>query len=566
MESRVIIFLVLSLVIIAFYPYFLIKLGISTPESVTVQPQNTDKETVKEEMKGSAMSSAIVDSTSSSTALLAEDRKTDVETLKVIEGDLYRVVLSSRGGTIKEWNLTQYKKEDANGIQQPIRLIPLSGAVSPLSITIPGDATGSNHSYSLDKTTLKLSKSNPIGRVVMKAVMPDGRSLTKEMLFHNDQYQADISIQADGFKNGYQLALGSNFGITDWEKSMGAAAGAISMVDGKVVSAPSDKTDITYETATTWFGLHDKYFMSALIPATRPNEEGKDVAASTASGVATATNGRGAFSPRVVVHRFSEQEVSASIHLSSGEKREDKFTLYAGPKEYDRLSSYHAYLEESIDFGWFIYGSWLPVRLVAKPLFYVLRVLYKITENYGFSIIFLTIMVKLVFHPITQKSLVSMKQMASLQPKVNVIREKWANNKEKMNKELIELYKETGVNPLGGCMPMLLQMPVFVALFNILYVTIDLKNAPFIFWISDLSVKDPYYVLPVVMGGTMILQQMTQPTTMDPTQAKIMMFMPVVYTFFFLSFPSGLVLYWLINNTLSIAQQYWINRQRPVSV
>jgi YidC/Oxa1 family membrane protein insertase len=265
------------------------------------------------------------------------------------------------------------------------------------------------------------------------------------------------------------------------------------------------------------------------------------------------------------VQGISEKEVAASVKVPGASAREQKFILYAGPKEYDRLTSYHKYLEEAIDFGWFIFGSLLPVRLVAKPLFYVLRFTYSVTQNYGIAIILLTIFVKLLFHPITKKSLVSMKAMASLQPKVTAIREKWSDNKEKMNKELMNLYKETGVNPFGGCLPMLLQMPVFVALFNVLYVTIDLKGAPFMLWIYDLSDKDPYYVLPIIMGATMVIQQMTQPSAMDPTQAKIMMFMPVIYTFFFLSFPSGLVLYWLINNLLSIAQQYWINKQTTVA-
>ena len=561
MESRVIIFLVLSLVVIAAYPYFLMKLGISTPESVQTEQEISGQKPMKSETGRSQAIPTPVDGNSP----VSQDQTTSgptssgtapsAEILKVIEGDLYRVVLSSRGGTIKEWTLTQYKKEDEKGIEQAMKLVA-AGKVAPLSITISGDTTPEVYDYSLDETTLKLSRNNPTGRVVMKASLPNGRSITKEMLFHNDQYQADLSIRTEGLRDGYSLALGSNFGITDWEKSMGAAAGAISMIDGKVLSAPSEETDVTYETGATWFGLHDKYFISALILAPT---NGKAVVASTA------TNGNGPLAPRVGVHRFSEQEVSASIHIPQALQREDKFILYAGPKEYDRLASYHTFLEESIDFGWFIFGSWLPVRLVAKPLFYVLRFLYKLTENYGFSIIFLTILIKIIFHPITQKSLTSMKQMAALQPKVNALREKWADNKEKMNKELMGLYKDSGVNPLGGCMPMLLQMPVFVALFNILYVTIDLKNAPFIFWISDLSSKDPYYVLPVVMGGTMILQQMTQPNTMDPTQAKIMMFMPVVYTFFFLSFPSGLVLYWLVNNTLSIAQQYWINKRYAVA-
>lgn len=154
-----------------------------------------------------------------------------------------------------------------------------------------------------------------------------------------------------------------------------------------------------------------------------------------------------------------------------------------------------------------------------------------------------------------------MRAMSTIQPKVAALRKKWANDKEKMNRELMNLYKEERINPLGGCLPMLVQIPFFIALFNILYTTIDLRQAPFLFWIHDLSDKDPYYVLPIIMGISMFFQQYTQPSTMDPTQAKVMLFLPVVYTFFFLNFPSGLVLYWLVNNLLSIGQQYLMSRE-----
>jgi YidC/Oxa1 family membrane protein insertase len=576
MESRVIIFLVLSLVIIAAFPYFLTKMGIQTPDSITEQSgqQAAQSDASKQKKRngvhpladGSSQTPSTEDVGSSTPLVPQSDQVLPLETLKVIEGDLYRVVLSSYGGTIKEWQLKRYTAPDAEGVEQPIQLVPLVGAESPLAITLPEDPSFQNQSYAFDATTLQLNKNSPTGKVVMTAALPDGQSITKELVFHNDQYQADITIHADGFKNGYRLLMGSNFGITDWENTMGGKAGPISMIDGKVVSERPEQTTVTYETGATWFGLNDKYFMSVLIP--HPDKIDSVVmtngSGSPASGVPTAMAGVPVGVPTVSVQGVSEHEFSTSVRIPANQKKA-AFTLYAGPKEYDRLVSYRQYLEEAIDFGWFIHGSWLPVRLVAKPLFYVLRFIYGLTQNYGFSIILLTILLKLLLHPITKKSLVSMKQMAALQPKVTQIRAKWADNKEKMNKELMNLYKDKGINPLGGCMPMLLQMPIFIALFNILYITIDLKNAPFIFWISDLSAQDPYYVLPIIMGATMIIQQMTQPSTMDPMQAKIMMFMPVVYTFFFLTFPSGLVLYWLVNNVLSIAQQYWINKQIPTA-
>jgi YidC/Oxa1 family membrane protein insertase len=164
-------------------------------------------------------------------------------------------------------------------------------------------------------------------------------------------------------------------------------------------------------------------------------------------------------------------------------------------------------------------------------------------------------LIKLMFVPLQYKSYKSMKQMQVIQPKVLAIQNKFKDDRERLNKELIKLYKDHRVNPVGGCLPMVLQMPVFVALFNILYMTIDLRQAPFMLWIKDLSVQDPYYVLPIIMGATMVIQQKITPTTMDPMQAKIMLFLPVFMTFLFVNFPAGLVLYWLTNNTLTITQQ-----------
>ena len=199
--------------------------------------------------------------------------------------------------------------------------------------------------------------------------------------------------------------------------------------------------------------------------------------------------------------------------------------------------------------------------LVQSPAtFYVLRFLNEYTHNYGVTIILLTMGSELLFVPLQYKSYKSMKQMQMIQPKVAALQEKLKDDRDKLNKELIKLYRDHKVNPVGGCLPMILQMPVFVALFNILYMTIDLRQAPFVGSITDLSVQDPYYVLPIIMGATMVIQQKITPTTMDPTQAKIMLVLPVFMTFLFINFPAGLVLYWLTNNVLTIGQQVLTDR------
>src|SRR5207302_715059 len=182
------------------------------------------------------------------------------------------------------------------------------------------------------------------------------------------------------------------------------------------------------------------------------------------------------------------------------------------------------------------------------------------THNYGVAIILITVFIKLLLAPLAYKSYKSMKAMAAVQPEMMALQKKYADDRERLNKELMKFYKERKVNPVGGCLPMFFQIPVFVALFNILYMTIELRQAPFILWVKDLSVQDPYYVLPILMGATMFIQQKIQPTTMDPKQAQIMLLLPVFLTFLFITFPAGLVLYWLTNNVLTIAQQVITDR------
>jgi len=226
-------------------------------------------------------------------------------------------------------------------------------------------------------------------------------------------------------------------------------------------------------------------------------------------------------------------------------------------------------LDQAINFGW--------TDIIAKPLLYLLRFFYEYIHNYGLSIILLTILVKGLFWPLTHKSYKSMKEMQKLQPRMAKLREKFKNDKQKLNQEMMSLYKTYKVNPMGGCLPMVIQIPVFFALFRVLGGCIELRHAPFALWINDLSAPGrlfnfpfqipfmtPPYGIPVLtllMGASMFLQQKMTPTPGDPMQAKIMMFLPVIFTFMFINFPSGLVLYWLVNNLLSIGQQYRIHRQ-----
>jgi YidC/Oxa1 family membrane protein insertase len=244
---------------------------------------------------------------------------------------------------------------------------------------------------------------------------------------------------------------------------------------------------------------------------------------------------------------------SRAITLNPGEVFTLPYKLYYGPKDLDILKAQGNQLEKVIDLGWF--------TVVAKPLLYALKFLYGYVHNYGIAIIIITVIIKMLFYPLTYKSYKSMKDMQKIQPKMALLKEKYKNDKDAMNKAVMELYKTNKVNPLGGCLPMLVQFPIFVALYRALMTSIELRHAPFMFWIHDLAAKDPYYVTPIVMGATMFIQQKMTPTTsMDPTQAKMMMALPLVFTVMFINMPSGLVLYWLVNNLLTIAQQMYINK------
>jgi YidC/Oxa1 family membrane protein insertase len=230
------------------------------------------------------------------------------------------------------------------------------------------------------------------------------------------------------------------------------------------------------------------------------------------------------------------------------------FNGYIGPKNYKTLESINPVLTNAIEYGWFTFAS--------KPLFALLSWLHSIFGNWGWSILGLTAIIRLVLYPLTYKGMVSMQKMKDLAPKMKELKEKYKGDPQRLNAATMDMYKKNGANPLGGCLPMLMQIPVFFAIYRVLLNAVELQGAPWILWINDLSRMDPYYVLPILMGASMFLQQRMTPNNFtDPMQEKIMKWLPVIFTFFFITFPAGLVLYWFINNLFSIAQQFIVNQQ-----
>lgn len=230
-----------------------------------------------------------------------------------------------------------------------------------------------------------------------------------------------------------------------------------------------------------------------------------------------------------------------------------KAAFYAGPKDTNSLEAISPYLDLTVDYGWLWW--------IAKPLFAVLKFIHTFVSNWGLAIIGLTILVKLIFFPLSAASYRSMAKMRKLQPKLAELKERYGEDRQKFSQEMMKLYKTEKVNPFGGCLPLLIQMPVFISLYWVLMESVELRHAPFFLWIEDLSRMDPYFVLPIIYGITMWAMQKLNPQPTDPMQARIMNMLPFVFTFLFLWFPSGLVLYWVTNNILSIAQQYVITRQ-----
>ncbi|MEQ8515738.1 MAG: membrane protein insertase YidC, partial [Chromatocurvus sp.] len=244
---------------------------------------------------------------------------------------------------------------------------------------------------------------------------------------------------------------------------------------------------------------------------------------------------------------------SPAMVVDPGENASAAAQFYAGPKNQYRLEEISPYLELSVDYGWLWW--------IAQPLFWLLTQIQSVVVNWGLSIILLTVVIKAAFFKLSATSYRSMANMRRVQPKMQDIREQHGDDKQKQSQAMMELYRKEKINPLGGCLPILVQMPVFIALYWVLMESVELRHAPFILWIEDLSVMDPYFVLPLMMGASMWFMQKLNPPPPDPLQAKIMQWLPIVFTFFFLWFPAGLVLYWVVNNLLSMAQQWYITRQ-----
>ncbi len=488
----------------------------------------------------------------------------------VVETPLFRAVFTELGGRLKSFQLKKYwqalpatpitrfqlgpvdfdveryldPKKNGAAPKELVRAgdsqdLPLSLSWEGKNLTVPALLP---YQASQPQLTLKPGES---ATLKLTCVSPEGLTLTKDFTFRSDSYSFDLAVKVANHTRQPlegQLDLDLTANYTGEESTRYNFLGFHASINNSLeqVKTGSLKQLKTFTGKIDWTSLDEGYFLTAIVPLSAPK---------TLLTLKEVPPGS------MVVTLRSPLEA-----LAPGQEAQLSYALYFGPKDLDDLKPLNLGLERSVDFGWF--------DLLGKPLLYVLKFFDRYTHNYGWAIIILTILIRVVFFYPNHKSYKSMKAMQKLQPRVAELREKYKDDRETMNKELMALYRTFKVNPLGGCLPMVLQLPVFIALYNVLGYAIELRHAPFIatlpftdlVWLSDLSAKDPLLITPLIMGATMFVQQKMTPSPGDPTQAKMMMFLPLIFTFLFLNFASGLVLYWLVNNVLSIIQQHYTNK------
>ncbi|MGD0229894.1 MAG: membrane protein insertase YidC [Syntrophorhabdales bacterium] len=463
-----------------------------------------------------------------STAAQEAVRQVTVDTSKMT------IVLQDVGGGITSVRLREYK-ETVGGLQgkELIQNISPYQYLPTVSLIENGKAEGDDVRFASDRGDIVV-RDKP-ERLVFSGILASGARVTKTYTFYPDSYSVGVAVLTEGADKGGTAY--ADFAVMSLkEKSSGYIFKGPFVYDGGRLDqiAKSDKP-VNAGTAYEYAGFDEGYFSFIMAPGdTRPD---------------------------LLVTKVQDTPVERLISA----KGAFDATLYFVPNKISLLKGLNINADKIVNFGWF--------DIIAKPMLWGMNYANRFTHNYGIDIILLTILIKIIFYPLSLKGYKSMKNMQKLQPKIAQLREKYKNDKEKLNQEMMGIYKKEGANPLGGCLPMVIQIPVFFALYKVLMAAIEFRHAPFMLWINDLAAPEdlftlhvagyalPLRLLPLIMGITMVIQQKMTPTAGDPMQAKMMMFMPIFFTFLFWGFPAGLVLYWLVNNVISIGQQYYINKQ-----
>lgn len=487
-------------------------------------------------------------STTAQTSALPTENESVAEagTQIMVETDTLRVSIGTKGGDINRVELLQYP----TSIQTPDDPFELMSnqegnffiAQSGLQST-SADVPTHHSVFTAEQTEYTLADGTDQIRVPLTWVSESGVEVTKTYTFSRDRYFVEVDYTINN-NSGAEFAVNQyrqlrRKPVTDDETQSFIytfIGGVYSTAEDRYSKIGFDDFNDAANTLTTvggWTAIIEHYFLGAWIP--RPDENNTFYTKALSSP------------QRYIIGMQSE-----AVRIADGSSAALSTGLFVGPKIQDRMAKVAPHLDLTVDYGF--------LSVIAKPIFWLLQKIHALVGNWGWAIVGVTMCIKLIFYKLSEASYRSMARMRKLQPQLASLKERYGDDRAKMGQATMDLYKKEKVNPLGGCLPILVQIPVFISLYWVLLESVELRQAPWILWIKDLSLMDKYYVLPVIMGVTMFIQQKLNPAPVDPIQAKVFMFMPLIFTVFFAFFPAGLVLYWVVNNTLSIAQQYYITR------
>ena len=454
--------------------------------------------------------------------------------------DLYKININTMGGDLRKLELRKHRANNSQSnylllddAAKPMLYVAQTGLIGQDLPTHNTLFTSTAPSYQMQEGQDKLE--------VRLSAVSNGVTVNKVYTFHRNRYEIDVNYE---IKNDTSAAITPVVYyqiVHDSESNQGSAlmptfTGGTYYTEAskfkKLAFKDMAKEPLNISSNDGWVGILQHYFVSAWIP--------KD-------GLA-----RKFYTEKLSSNIFRIGTKSTLSTIQPGASLAVPARLYSGPQTKADLIAATPGLEYSVDYGW--------LTVIASPLFWLLSKIHSLVQNWGVAIILLTILIKAAFFKLSASGYRSMAQMRELAPRLQSMKEKFGDDRQKMQMAMMDLYKKEKINPMGGCFPILIQVPVFIALYWVLLGSIELRHAPFFGWIQDLSAIDPFYILPILMGATMIVQTKLNPKPTDPMQAKVMTWMPVVFSVFFFFFPAGLVLYWLVNNVLSIAQQWYVNK------
>ncbi len=560
MEKRVLLAIVLSIIVLVLWEKFFVPKRQPAPPTTSpaveqAPPAPTKPDQAEPTVPKIPTSEAPAPSTPSFPTPAAHTGR-DV----TVETPLYRAVFTETGARLKSFVLKRYREtieEDSPG-KELVKTSRIEDLPLAFNFVDRPVAALNLAPYVADSKTNVTVSDGQNYTLTFSYEAPGWLRITRQYHFVADSYLIDLSVRVE------------NLGSQPWENAptlglislpLSSGGGSRYTFQGPSLLVNNELEEVKFKKIKgegkfpgpiDWVAYTGQYFIMALLPVNLTPNHAQLEALDTATQMVEITL------------------IGPKLTLQPGVQQQFSYKLYLGPKEVNTLKAADPKLAKAVNFGWF--------DVIAQPLLVCLKFFYRYLHNYGVAIILLTLLIKILFWPLTHKSYVSMRAMKKLQPKMQKIREKYKDDKQKMNQEIMQMYRTYKVNPVGGCLPMVLQIPVFFALYRLLYSSIAIRHAPFLWWINDLAAPDrlpvgfkipiPYWnleaglpVLTLLMGVSMFVQQKMTPMSGDPRQEKMMMMMPIFMTVLFINFPSGLVLYWLVNNILSIGQQYYINKK-----